>query len=54
MALIEIKMKVYRPRANYRNLKTMTETQREEQLKEQPLFINKITSLPRLFMCASI
>ena len=35
MALIEIKMKVYRPRANYRNLKTMTETQREEQLKEQ-------------------
>ena len=35
MALIEIKMKVYRPKYNYQHLKTMTETQREEYLKEQ-------------------
>lgn len=35
MALIEIKMKVYRPKYNYRHLSTMTETQREEYLKEQ-------------------
>ena len=35
MALIEIKIKVYRPKSNYRNLSTMTETQRKEYLQEQ-------------------
>ena len=35
MTLIELKMKVYRPKSNYRNLSTMTETQKEEYLKEQ-------------------
>ncbi len=35
MALIEIKMKVYRPQRTYQYLSTMTETQKEEYLKEQ-------------------
>ena len=35
MALIEIKTKVYRPKYGYKHLSTMTETQREEYLKEQ-------------------
>lgn len=35
MALIEIKMKVYRPIRTYQHLSTMTETQKEEYLKEQ-------------------
>ena len=35
MALIEMKMKVYRPKYNYQHLKTMTETQKEKYLKEQ-------------------
>lgn len=35
MALIEMKMKVYRPRFNYQHLSTMTETQKKEYLKEQ-------------------
>ena len=35
MALIEMKMKVYRPKYNYQHLSTLTETQKEEYLKEQ-------------------
>ena len=35
MALIEMKMKVYRPKYNYQYLSTLTETQKEEYLKEQ-------------------
>ena len=35
MALIEIKTKVYRPKYNYRNLKTLTEDQKKEYLNEQ-------------------
>lgn len=35
MALIEIKMKVYRPKLTYQYLKTMTEDQKKEYLKEQ-------------------
>lgn len=35
MALIEMKMKVYRPKYTYRNLKTMTEDQAIKYLKEQ-------------------
>ena len=35
MALIELKMKVYKPKYNYPNMSTMTETQREEYLNEQ-------------------
>ena len=35
MALIEIKMKVYRPIRTYQHLPTMTEDQKKEYLKEQ-------------------
>lgn len=35
MALIEIKMKVYKPKYNYPHSSTMSETQKEQYLKEQ-------------------
>lgn len=41
MALIEIKMKVYKPKPTYRNLKTISETQKEQYLKEKIRKINE-------------